>query len=381
MADISLNSMNPFKVGRYIPEEYFCDRNAETDTLIKHVTNGRNVALISPRRLGKSGLIEHLFQQPYICQNYYTFYLDIYSTNSLSELVYLWSKELHRKLSPIKTPWSEQFFKVMSSLRVGFKLDAMSGEPTFDLGLGDIKQPDVTLDELFEYMEAADRPCLVAIDEFQQVAEYGDSGVEAALRSKIQKCHNTSFIFAGSKRHMMTMMFNSPKKPFYQSAISMGLEPIPEEIYVRFASNLFEQFDKRISEDAIREVYRMFDGVTWFIQMLMNELFALTESGKECGINQVPEALQNVVMSQEMQYKELMSLIPPKQKQVLQAIGREGRACNVTSAQFIKKYQLPSASSIQSAIKGLTEKEILTQEDGCYRIYDYFLAYWIARVY
>lgn len=125
----------------------------------------------------------------------------------------------------------------------------------------------------------------------------------------------------------------------------------------------------------------MFDGVTWFVQMLMNELFALTETGKDCGMERVPEALQNVVMSQEMQYKELMSLIPPKQKQVLQAIGREGRASNATSAQFIKKYQLPSASSIQSAIKGLTEKEILTQEDGCYRIYDYFLAYWIARVY
>lgn len=132
MADISLNSLNPFKVGRFIPEEYFCDRDAETDTLIKHVTNGRNVALISPRRLGKSSLVEHLFQQPYICQNYYTFYLDIYSTNSLSELVYLWSKELHRKQLRTRTPWADQFFKVMSSLRVGFKLDTMSGEPTFD---------------------------------------------------------------------------------------------------------------------------------------------------------------------------------------------------------------------------------------------------------
>lgn len=381
MADIRLNSLNPFKVGMFIPEEYFCDRDEETTSLIKHVTNGRNVALISPRRLGKSGLIEHLFVQPAISQNYYTFYLDIYSTRSLSELVYLWSKELHSRIAPAKTPWTEQFFKMMSSLRVGFKLDAVTGDPTFDLGLGDIKSPDVTLDQLFAYMEAADKPCLVAIDEFQQIADYGEPGVEAALRAKIQKCRNTSFIFAGSKRHVMSMMFNSPKKPFYQSAISMGLAPIPEETYVCFASNLFEQFGKKVLADTIRNVYQLFDGVTWFVQMLMNELFSLTAYGETCGPDRVEEALQNVVMSQEVQYKELMSLIPPKQKLVLQAVAREGKACNVTSAQFIRKYQLPSASSIQSAIKGLVEKEILTQEDGFYRIYDYFLAYWIARVY
>lgn len=381
MEDIRLNSLNPFKVGRFIPEEFFCDRDAETATLIKHVENGRNVALISPRRLGKSGLIEHLFQQPIILENYYTIYIDIYSTRSASELVYAWSKELHRKLVPEKSPWSEQFFKFMSSLRVGFKLDAMTGEPTFDLGLGDIKSPDVTLDQLFDFMEAADKPCLVAIDEFQQIAEYSDKGIEAALRSKIQKCKNTSFIFAGSKRHVMSMMFNSPQKPFYQSAITMGLSPIPEDTYVQFAIHLFELFDKQVSPDVIQTVYQKFEGVTWFVQMLMNELFSLTPQGATCEMSQVDVALENIVMSQEAQYKELMSLIPPKQKLVLQAIAREGKANNVTSAQFIRKYQLPSASSIQSAIKGLTEKEILTQEDGCYRIYDYFLAYWIARVY
>lgn len=376
-----LNSQNPFKVGRLIPDEYFCDRDQETATLIKHVANGRNVALISPRRLGKSGLIGHLFQQPEIVQNFYTFYIDIYSTRSLSELVYAWSKELHRKLVPAKSTWSEQFFKFMSSLRVGFKLDAVTGEPTFDLGLGDIKSPDITLDQLFEYMESADKPCLVAIDEFQQIAEYGDSGVEAALRSKIQRCKNTSFIFAGSKRHVMSMMFNSPKKPFYQSAISMGLEPIPQDTYVRFATELFEQSGRSITPDVVSAVYQTFDGVTWFVQMLMNELFSLTPMGTQCTMAMLEEAMQNVVMSQEVQYKELLSLVPPKQKQVLQAIAREGRATGITSAQFIRKYQLPSASSIQSAVKGLIEKEILTFDDGYYRIYDYFLSYWIARVY
>lgn len=376
-----LISLNPFKVGRFIPEEFFCDRVAETAELVKHVSNGRNVALISQRRLGKSGLIGHLFQQPEISEHYYTFYLDIYSTRSVAELVYVWSKELHRKLEPLKTPWKEQFFKVLSSLRVGFKLDGVTGEPTFDLGLGEVKTPDVTLDEIFAFMEAADKPCLVAIDEFQQIAAYEEFGIEAALRSKIQQCQNISFIFAGSKRHVMSMMFNSPAKPFYQSAITMGLNPIPEDTYVRFAVDLFCQGGRTVSPDAVRQVYRTFEGVTWFVQMLMNELFALTMPGEACGEDRIPEAMYNVVMTQEVQYKELLSLIPPKQKLVLQAIACEGRASGVTSAQFIRKYHLPSASSIQSAIKGLVEKDILTAEDGTYRVYDYFLRYWVAKVF
>lgn len=376
-----LMSLNPFKVGSFIPEEFFCDRVAETADLVKHVSNGRNVALISSRRLGKSGLIGHLFQQPQISAHYYTFYLDIYSTRSVAELVYVWSKELHRKLEPVSTPWKEQFFKVLSSLRVGFKLDGVTGEPTFDLGLGDVKTPDVTLDEIFAFMEAADKPCLVAIDEFQQIAAYEQLGIEAALRSKIQQCRNTSFIFAGSKRHVMSQMFNSPAKPFYQSAITMGLNPIPEDTYVQFAVDLFSQAGRSVTADVVRQVYRTFEGVTWFVQMLMNELFALTMPGETCGEERIQEAMHNVVMTQEVQYKELLSLIPPKQKLVLQAIACEGRAAGVTSAQFIRKYHLPSASSIQSAIKGLVEKEILTFEDGAYRVYDYFLRYWVAKVY
>ncbi len=376
-----LNSINPFKVGRFVAEEFFCDRDSETAILIKHVTNGRNVALISPRRLGKSGLIGHLFQQDIIKQNYYTFYIDIYSTQSIGELVYVWSKELHNKLQPLKTPWTEQFFKIISSLRIGFKLDGTTGDPTFDLGLGDIKSPDVTLEEIFTFMESADKPCLVAIDEFQQIVEYGEKGVEAALRSKIQQCKNTSFIFAGSKRHVMSMMFNSPKKPFYQSAISMGLDPIPEDTYIKFAIEQFARYGKSIDADAVQLAYRTFSGVTWFVQMVMNELYAITPFGELCPKEKVPEAINNVVLSQEVQYKEILSMVPPKQKQVLQAIAKEGCANGITSAQFIRKYQLPSASSIQSAVKGLMEKEILTQEDGSYRIYDYFFSYWIAKVY
>ena len=376
-----MNVQNPFVVGKYLSDRYFCDRSEETEFLRKQIHNGRDVALISPRRIGKSGLIQHFFHQSDIQENYYLFFVDIYATTSLGEFVYTLGKEIYEQLKPKSTQWKEKFFQVISSFRMGFKLDAMSGAPTFDLGLGDIQTPTITLDEIFAYIEEADKPCIIAIDEFQQIGEYAEKNVEALLRTKIQRCTKAQFIFSGSKRHVMSNMFNSPAKPFYQSAICMGLEPIPIGVYTDFAIRLFNEHGRQVERNVVESVWQRFDGYTWFVQMMMNELFALTPQGGICQIAMIPEARRNVMMSQEGSYKDLLSNLPPKQKMVLQAIAKEGIAQNITSSKFIKKYNLGSASTVQSAVKLLLKNDLLTRTDNGYRVYDYFFSDWLAKVY
>ncbi|MCD8287739.1 MAG: ATPase, partial [Porphyromonadaceae bacterium] len=338
-------------MGRYVSDSYFCDRESETELLIKQVLNGRNVALISPRRMGKTGLVQHLFNQETIKQGYYTFFVDIYATTSIEEFVYLLGKSIYETLKPTRTAWAEKFFQIITSLRVGFKLDAKTGDPCFDIGLGDIQSPQTTLDEIFTYLENADKPCLVAIDEFQQIGTYSDGNIEALLRTKIQQCKQTMFIFSGSKRHVMNNMFNSASKPFYQSAITMTLEAIPPETYTTFACRLFEERGKRVDPSVVTHIYHQFSGCTWFLQMMMNELFTLTAQGECCDMEKVSDAWRNVVQTQENSYKDLLSHLAPKQKMLLQAIAKEGNATQITSSAFIKKYNLPSASSVQSSIK------------------------------
>ena len=257
----------------------------------------------------------------------------------------------------------------------------MSGLPTLDLGLGDILTPQTTLDEIFTYLNEADKPCIVAIDEFQQIAEYAEKNVEALLRTKIQLCRQTQFIFSGSKRHVMSLMFNSPAKPFYQSAVSMGLEPISVPIYKDFAIRLFKERNKRIDPEVIETVWQQYEGYTWFVQMMMNELYALTPDGETCRLEQIEIAERNIILTQETSYRELLSNLPPRQKTVLQAIAKEGKARMITSQQFIKKYNLGSASSIQSAVKLLLKSDLITQTDGVYRVYDFFFSRWLAIFY
>ena len=372
---------NPFVVGKYVSERYFCDREEETDFLVKQIKNGRNVALIAPRRMGKSDLIHHFFNQADIRENYYVFFVDIYATTSLSEFVYTLGKEIYEQLKPRSTVWKEKFFQMISSLRVGFKLDSMTGSPTFDLGLGDIQSPQTTLDEIFAYINEADKPCIIAIDEFQQIGEYTEKNVEALLRTKIQRCQRAQFVFSGSKRHMMSNMFNSSSKPFYQSAITMGLEPIPMATYTDFAIRLFEEDEKHLEPAVVNTIWQQYHGYTWFVQMMMNELYALTPSEGNCHSAMIADARRNVILSQESSYKYLMSNLPPRQKIVLQAIAKEGIAQNITSSKFIKKYNINSASSVQAAVKNLLKDDFITQEDNTYRVYDFFFSEWLATMF
>ena len=114
---------------------------------------------------------------------------------------------------------------------------------------------------------------------------------------------------------------------------------------------------------------------------MMNELFALTNEGETCHADMISEAQRNVVMSQESSYKDILSSIPPKQKIVLQAIAKEGTANSITSTKFIKKYNLNSASAVQAAVKLLLQNDIITKDENSYRVYDYFFAEWLAKVY
>ena len=368
---------NPFVIGAYISPEYFCDREEETATLLKHIDNGRNVALTAPRRLGKTGLIHHFLQSDYIQEGYYTFFVDLYPTNSLAEMVHTLAKAICTQLQSRVVRWWERFGTVVSSLSMGISIDPMTGQPSFNVSLGQIHSPEHTLDEIFRYLESADKPCVVAIDEFQQIANYEEKNVEALLRTRIQCGANTHFIFSGSKRHMMAQMFNSPSHPFYQSAIGMSLNPLPLDVYCRFCQDLFEKNGKCLDAEVVAQVYNDYEGYTWFMHMMLNDLFANTAKGGHCSLALLPEALQNVVLSQEPLYREQMALIPMKQKMLLQAIAKEGRVQGITSSAFIRKHSLPGASSVQAALKGLLEKEIVTQSEGTYWIYDYFFAHWL----
>lgn len=361
---------NPFITSGYVSADYFCDRQQESEQLVREVMNGNNLALVSTRRMGKTGLIRHCFQFPEIKQGYYTFFIDIYDSRSLRDLVFALSKEILEVLKPIGK----------KALQASISFD-VNGMPSLNLGLGDIQAPATTLDEIFRYLEQADKPCLIAIDEFQQITGYAEKNVEATLRTYVQHCNNARFIFAGSQRHVMGNMFLTPSRPFYQSVSMMHLESIPLEEYIRFACMHFKRAGKEMEESAVTTVYQQFEGVTWYIQKVLNTLYDMTPEHGVCKVEMVSEAIRQIIDSFRYTYSEILFRLPEKQKELLIAITKEGKAKAITSGAFIKKYRLASASSVQAALKGLLEKDFVTQEKGVYQIYDRFLGIWLKENY
>ena len=369
---------NPFVTNGYAGAEYFCDRVNETSDLRNLLRNENNIALISPRRIGKTELINHIFDCDEFRNDYHCFLIDIYASKSLNALVNLIGKALLDTLRPKgKSVW-EKFLSAVSSLRSEISFD-MNGLPSWSVGLGEITNPAATLDEIFTYLQKADKPCIVAIDEFQQITKYPESTVEATLRTYVQKTTNAHFIFSGSQRHLMNGIFTSPSRPFYQSVTIINLQPLSLDKYTEFAIEKFEQNGKKLDQDVVPVLYKQFDGVTSYIHRVLHILYSRTEEGGRCNVGMINEAIDFIVRMSADSYESLLYQMPLKQRNLLLAIASEGKASQIKSGKFVKKHSLLSPSSVSAALKGLLDKDFLTEEKGVYSLYDKFFVVWLEK--
>ena len=376
---------NPFYITGIIPEAYFCDREKETSWMVRTLENKAHILLTSPRRMGKTQLIRHVFEQPSIKDNYYTFYTDIYPTTSLNELVLFLSKEIYSVLVPKGKAVLDKFLAGLHSLAGSFGYDPVSNTPTFNIKLGDIHSPELTLEEIFRYLEQADRPCIFAIDEFQQIANYPEKNVEATLRTHIQKMNNCLFIYAGSNRHILENMFNSAAKPFYNSAEQIYLECISKDVYTAFAEEQFANASRKISPEAASLAYDLFEGHTYYVHNVLHNAFAYVEPDKTIDETDIDNILNDILEEKGHTFDSVMNQLNYQQKETLVSIAKEGKASGVTSVAYVKKHALKSPSSVQYAISALLDKQLLTYQSvertKVYSISDKFLEMWICRTY
>lgn len=370
--------INPFYTAGYAGPEYFCDRIEETKQLTNFVTNGNNVVLMSPRRMGKTGLIQHVFNQKEIKENYNTFLIDIYATSNLHEMVQQMGNAIVKTLAGRGENALRHFLQMVSSLRATMSFDQF-GSPTWGIEMGNMHSADYTLDRIFDYLEASEKPCIVAIDEFQQITRYPEKNVEAILRTRIQHMRNANFIYSGSERTLLSEMFHSYSRPFYCSSSTLPLSPISEDKYTEFILNHFHNSSKDIAVEAIHKTYTIFEGVTWFIQKIMSSLYIYSSKGDTVNENDVNEAIDRILGDESMTYANTLYQLSPRQKQLLIAIGKEGKAKEIKGQQFIKKYGLPGASTIQTTIKTLIDKQLVTDNLGVFEVYDKFFALWLNR--
>ena len=371
---------NPFILEPYKSKDYFCDREKETEEIIRNIINGRNTTLISPRRLGKTGLILRVFDEMKARSlNYETIYSDISDTISIDEFIKVISDAVVGKLG--KQQRIASFFKTLKSVRPLLGFDSLTGSPQVSFTFDNDSQKQATLKEVLDYLEKYQKKVVLAIDEFQQIREYKDINMEAVLRKQIQHLHNVRFIYCGSKKHTMIDMFNNAKKPFYESTSFSYLSKLPVSVYAAFIKDKFVSSGKSIDNDSVKYIIEWTKDHTYYTQRLCNEVFSLT--GDVVVLNDVINAIQSILDSEKERFQEIRRLITRSQWKMLKAIATEGSVSQITSSLFLSKYKISSGPTALRNIKALIDKELVlattTGEETSYSVYNVFLSRYLEK--
>ena len=368
---------NPFLLHGYVDPIYFCDRTQETKDLISALKNGRNVTLMSPRRMGKTGLIFNVFHQLQAEHDVACFYIDIFSTKSLESFVKTLASAVVGKLdTPLQRAegFVQRFFQ---GLRLTFTTDIFTGNPQVELDFQP-EQAETTLEQIFAYLVQSKKECYIAIDEFQQILEYPEKNVEALLRSYVQFCPNVHFIFSGSKQHLMLDIFSSAKRPFFQSTEKMNLYSIDESAYYDFASYWMKKKNIELSKDIFHSLYQQFDGHTWYLQYVLNVLYS--DSQSEVTKEDLRNIICRIVQREKEAFQVIYNQLTDNQVSLLKAIAKEGVVKAINASEFIKKYRLKGSSSVNKALEYLIKNEIVYHTSEGYIVYNRFFAIWLSSL-
>jgi len=375
------NNINPFLTIGYISKAYFCDREYELEILKKNIKNSVNTTLISARRLGKSALIQRVFEDLEE-ENFACIYVDIYACVNAKDFIEALTMSIYNKF-PQKRNIGKKFFDFLTGLRPIITYDDLTGKPEIHFEFTQPKEYEHTLRSVFQFLDNQDMQIVLAIDEFQQITDYPETNTEALLRTIIQTLKNTKFIFSGSKKRMMLEMFNKANRPFFSSTQIMGLSEIQENKYKAFIREKFEERKRQIDDEAIDFILSWTLLHTYYTQVICNGVFA---SGyKNVGIEQVKRVCDEQLNLQQLNFIQYRSLLSPIQWQLLIAIAKEDLVSEPQGQRFLQKYSIGAASSAKKALEALLDKEMIitieSTEKTAYRVYNVFLMRWLQRTF
>jgi len=370
---------NPFLIYGYVSPDYFCDREEETKQLISALRNGRNVTFMSPRRMGKTGLIMNAFHHiqkddpAAVC-----IYLDIFPTKNLHGFVSLFAKTVLGKADGITQNVKQGISSFFQSIRPVLSADPLTGALTASVDFKP-QESGKTLSELFSYLKDSGKECYIAIDEFQQISEYAeDEGIEALLRSYIQFCPNVHFVFSGSKQHLMSAIFDSPQRPFFRSTQKITLPCIAEKPYYLFAATNMAKAGIEFPQEIFHLLYEMFEGHTWYMQNILNHLYE--KASPAISKNVIYDCIKEILAAEKEDYSRMLHMLTLNQSQLLIAIAKEGVVPAINAAGFISKYNLKGTSSVNKALAYLVDNEYVYRSENGYMIYDRFLGIWLKQM-
>jgi hypothetical protein len=375
---------NPFVYGKVARGESFADREAESEELMADIASGQSVIIFSPRRYGKTSLILEVLDRAREV-GLLTVYLDLFKVTSEEGFITTYAKEVAK----LQTGGVRFILRNLRELlprlvpKVVLKSEKAGVEVEFEFDPRSERDP--LLDDLLEAVtimgKKSNKRAVVVFDEFQEIADWDAArNVERQMRSHFQLHQNVSYIFMGSKRHLMQEIFQSKNRPFYRFGKHFPLEKIPRNEFSTFVQKRFGETGVQIAAPLINEILNVTEDHPYYTQLLCHILWGRTHEARTVTTDDVSSALQEVFLREAHAFHDLWDMLPLKARQLLVALAKEENyQVRVYSNDFLQKHNLGSASSVQRAVFRLMTEEILEKVDGGYQYTDAFFKRWIRN--
>ena len=373
---------NPFVIKAYESKELFCDREEELQLMMRNIVNRTDMTLISQRRMGKTGLILRLFDElKDVRPDIHTIYMDIFASRSIDDFIKIMAEAAMRSFHT-ETSLGDKLMTFIKSLRPQLSFDNITGEPQLQIAYQTPHEKEYTLRGLFDFLDSQGEQVVIAIDEFQQIRDYPEQNMEALLRTYIQQTRNLTFIFCGSKKHIMTDIFTNEKKPFYSSTTFVSLEKISEESYKTFIRRLFNERQREITDEALQFILEWTRRHTYYTQQLCHTIFA--NDSANVTIDDAKKACEQLMKQGETVYLQYRQMLTDKQWNYLIAVAKEGSVQQITASEFLSTYKIGSPSVSRRLADALVEKGLLNDDISVtgttYTVSDVFLSHWMERL-
>ncbi len=370
---------NPFVYGETVSGDNFCDRSLETKELVTDVKNGQNVIIFSPRRYGKTSLIKQVLRKVK-AQGTLTFYVDLYPAINKEKFIEIYAGAISAGIPGGARQVVKKIKEYLPRIIPKVVMDDQSFHLEFEFDRTGSISPNIN-DLLCVVDKEADRQnksAVVVFDEFQEIANFDDDEIERKMRSVFQNHRNVSYIFMGSKTHLMRDIFNNPNRPFYKSGKHFPLGKIDHEELSLFAKRKFSDQGIVIDDNDLNNILNSTECHPYYFQMLCNVLWELCMDSMVITKSDIGKALDILISRESSAYIAMWEELTIKQKNLMVALAKE-ESPEVFSKKFLEKYGLGPSSSIQKALKNLLKKEFVQQENGSYMVYDLFFKKWIRR--
>ena len=372
---------NPFRYGEVVTGEDFADRETELENITRSLKAGQTIFLISPRRYGKTSLIMNALDKLQK-EGFYTAYIDLFKVSSFKSLLELYTEVVSRAAETKIERFNRLVREFFPNIRPKVVISS-DGSPSIEIDY-EVKEKSAgkLFDEVYEapqrIAKKRNKSFIVVFDEFQEIANFNGEVIEKGMRACFQHHNLVSYLFAGSRRHIISDMVTNKRRAFYNMGKVMPLGKIPVEEFKSFLEDKFSRTGFSLEEGVLDEILAVTENYPYNVQFLCHELWNNCLGKRKVSFDDITPTMNVILDGQSAVYVTLWNTLPRHQKRMVIAIAASGGE-KIFSRDFISDNDLGAVSSVQTSINLLMKKEIVEKESNIYYITDVFFNRWIKK--